>query len=225
MAMTEQELYLFDLQGYLVMPNALTDEQVDALNRILDEHIAEETEPGMQTHRFRDLLDWGKAYRHLLDNPRVLPHLEGLVGEQFRLDHVYLDVIRSGKGPIGTRLHGGRTPFRASVDFRFEDGRMHNALTVVAYNLKDVGPNDGALDVYRARTRATTRSQKSGSRWRSRIHCSARYRPSGHGSHLHRGPDSWHPRVDRQGRKAHHLLQIQPRCDGLVVKVLRSRCL
>ena len=50
--MTERELYLFDLQGYLVVPNALTAEQVDALNRILDEHIAEETEPSAETPSF-----------------------------------------------------------------------------------------------------------------------------------------------------------------------------
>ena len=43
--MTEQELYLFDLHGYLVVPNALTSEQVYALNQILDEHIAEKMKP------------------------------------------------------------------------------------------------------------------------------------------------------------------------------------
>ena len=35
--MTDQERYLFDLQGYLVIPNALSGDQVAALNALLDD--------------------------------------------------------------------------------------------------------------------------------------------------------------------------------------------
>ena len=40
--MNDQERYLFDLKGYLVVPDALTQEQVASLNGVLDEHIATE---------------------------------------------------------------------------------------------------------------------------------------------------------------------------------------
>ena len=43
------------------------------------------------------------AFRHLIDNPPVLPILEELLGAEFRLDHEYVDLIRSGMGPIGSR--------------------------------------------------------------------------------------------------------------------------
>lgn len=143
--MTEQERYLFDLQGFLVVPDALDARQVAALNAEMDARLETEVEPGASTHRFVHLLDWGKPFRDLIDVPLVEPYLTELLGPQFRLDHVYADVIRSGKGPIGTRLHGGATPFSPPFYYRYHEGRMHNGLTVVAYTLKDVNPGDGGF--------------------------------------------------------------------------------
>lgn len=143
--MTEQERYLFDLQGFLVVPDALDAEQLAALNAVLDEHLQAETPPDTRTHRFIGLLGWGKPYTDLIDNPRITPYLEELLGERFRLDHDYADIIRVGKGPIGTTLHGGATPFDPTAYYRYDNGRMHNGLSVVAYNLKDVHPGDGGF--------------------------------------------------------------------------------
>ena len=143
--MNEHERFLFDLQGFLVVPDALSPALVARLNELMDEHIAQETGPDMRTHRFGRLLRWGKAYRDLIDNQRMVPYVEDLVGPQFRLDHDYVDVIRTGKGPIGTVLHGGSTPYDPSQYYHFKDGRMFNGLIVVAYNLKDVHPGDGGF--------------------------------------------------------------------------------
>ena len=143
--MTEQEAYLFDLQGYLVVENALSRDQLKHLNTVLDQRIeAEESFTG-NTHRFGDLLEWGRPYREMIDNPGILPYLEPLLGKSPRLDHIYLDVIRSGLSPIGATLHGGGAPFEPSMYYNFRDGRMHNGLIVVAYNLHDVGPEDGGF--------------------------------------------------------------------------------
>ena len=81
----------------------------------------------------------------LIDNPKVYDYLEELLGTNFRLDHDYADIIRSDKGPIGTTLHGGGTPFNPSMYYHFANGRMYNGLTVVAYNLQDVNPGDGGF--------------------------------------------------------------------------------
>lgn len=143
--MTEQERYLFDLQGFLVVPNALDSEQIAALNALMDERLAEEAGTDARTHRFGQVLAWGKPCLDLIDNPRIVPYLSDLLGEQFRLDHDYADVIRSGKGPIGTTLHGGATPFDPTAYYRYDNGKLRNGLTVVAYNLKDVHPGDGGF--------------------------------------------------------------------------------
>jgi ectoine hydroxylase-related dioxygenase (phytanoyl-CoA dioxygenase family) len=143
--MNDNERYLFDLQGYITVENALEPAQLAELNRLLDEHIANECDGDMCTHRFGGLLDWGEAYRDLIDNGAVVPYLTEVVDPKFRLDHVYADIIRSGTSPIGATLHGGSTPFNPSQYYRFSDGRMHNGLSVVAYNLADVGPEDGGF--------------------------------------------------------------------------------
>lgn len=97
--MTEQERYLFDLQGFLVIPNTLRSETVSLLNQLMKAKISESCVPNMKTHRFVGLLDWGYAYRELIDNPKVYDYLEELLGTNFRLDHDYADIILRIKDP------------------------------------------------------------------------------------------------------------------------------
>ncbi|HCL30137.1 MAG TPA: mitomycin antibiotics/polyketide fumonisin biosynthesis protein [Candidatus Latescibacteria bacterium] len=141
--MTENEKYLFDLQGYLAVEEALSSAELTTLNSLVDEHIASDCAADMRTHRFGGLLDWGEPLRDLIDNDRISPYLALIVGAKFRLDHVYLDVIRSGTSPIGANLHGGAHPFNPSQYYHYRNDHMHNGLTVVAYSLTDVGPQDG----------------------------------------------------------------------------------
>jgi len=143
--MDDNEKYLFDLQGYIAVENALDPAQLAALNKVLDEHVEKECERDMRTHRFGNLLHWGKPYRDLIDSAVVAPYLAEILGDKFRLDHVYADIIRSGTSPIGATLHGGGAPFDPSQYYHFHGGRMYNGLTVVAYNLADVGPQDGGF--------------------------------------------------------------------------------
>lgn len=143
--MTENERYLFDLQGFLTVPNALSVEQLSDLNAILDARIEDGMPAEAGTHRFGNLLTWGQPYLDLIDNPRILPYLEVLLGANFRLDHDYADIIRRGKGPIGATLHGGATPYDPLYSYHYENGRIRNGLSVVAYNLKDVNPGDGGF--------------------------------------------------------------------------------
>jgi hypothetical protein len=143
--MNEQEIYLFDLQGYITVPNALSAEQLETLNAIWDEQIEKELTPDTPTHRWGNIIDWGKPYLDLIDQPTIVPYLETILGKNFRLDHDYADLIRSGKSPIGSTLHGGGTPFDAGQYYHWANGKMHNGLTVVAYNLRDVNPGDGGF--------------------------------------------------------------------------------
>ena len=95
--MNDQERYLFDLQGFLEVPDALSAEQLTALNRIMDEKAEQEMGVEDTTCRFMgDLIEWGPAYRDLIDNPRIHSYLEQILGDRFRLDHDYADIIRRG---------------------------------------------------------------------------------------------------------------------------------
>lgn len=143
--MDENDRYLFDLQGFLVVPDTLTAAQIADLDRLFEQRIQATVAPDANSHRFNALLDWGKPFRDLIDNPRVTPYLEAVLGPTFRLDHEYGDLIRRGKGPIGTKLHGGAVPFDPSEYYLVRQGEIHAGLVVVAYNIRDVGPPDGGF--------------------------------------------------------------------------------
>jgi ectoine hydroxylase-related dioxygenase (phytanoyl-CoA dioxygenase family) len=141
----DEDRYLFDLQGYVVVPEALSADAVARLNAQIDAMTAAETDPDMRTHRFGQLLGRDQSFRELIDNGPVVDVISELLGENFRLDHDYADVIRSGTGPIGARLHGGAVPFRASEYYWTDGHAIHSGLVAVAYNLKDVGEGDGGF--------------------------------------------------------------------------------
>ena len=71
----EMQQYLFDLQGYLVIENVLSEAEVSRFNALLDKR--ELPAPG-QTQRFGDapegpgFLQWGKPFCDLLDHPENL---------------------------------------------------------------------------------------------------------------------------------------------------------
>ncbi len=143
--MTEHERYLFDLRGYIVIPDALTPEQITDLNALMDEQVEKECEPDERLHRFVHLLHWGQACRSLIDNPVIVPYLVELLGEQFRLDHDYAEIIRTGSGNLPRTFHGGAHPFNPVMYYNYHSGSMYNGLTVVAFNLKDIHPGDGGF--------------------------------------------------------------------------------
>jgi hypothetical protein len=143
--MTEHEKYLFDLRGYLVVPDALDAGQLSELNALIDAKLAAEVAPDAPNHRFLHPIRWDNAVLNVLDNPRILPKLETILGAGLRLDHEYCDVIRSRRGPIGFTLHGGGTPFDPSQFYQCQNGRIRCGLTVVAYNLHDVNASDGGF--------------------------------------------------------------------------------
>ena len=110
--------YLFDLQGWVTVPAALDESQLAELNDEFDRQVVAAVAADANTWRFGDILDWGPAWLALIDNPRITDVLEAILGPGFRLDHDYADLIRRGKGPIGTVLHGGATPYDAGPDLR-----------------------------------------------------------------------------------------------------------
>jgi len=141
----DTERYLFDLNGYLAVPEALTSTTVARLNMIMDARIAADVPSDATTWRFGGLLDWGAEVRALIDHEPIVPYLAELLGSDFRLDHDYADLIRRGKGPIGTKLHGGAAPYDAGQAYTFTGGSPRSGLMVVAYNLCDVDPGDGGF--------------------------------------------------------------------------------
>jgi len=143
--MTEQEKYLFDLQGYIAVPNAISPEHLAELNAGLEAHWAEgDAAPNQKYFHFRGLLRWGKAFWDMLDNPRITPYLDELLGPGYRLDHEYIVAIRKDGG--GPGLHGvAGGPYDQGQYYHWHNGRMYNGLLVVSYNLRDVPEGKGGF--------------------------------------------------------------------------------
>lgn len=146
--MTEEERYLFDLQGYLLVPNAIEPETVRRLNAWCDQAAESDTRFRGQTGNahLEPLLPLHPDFRVLLDNPRILPYLHALMGENIRLDHDYAIFLQPGH--TGLNLHGpNATPFDPNHYYRCYNGQMFNGLTVATYALTDVTPGAGGLAV------------------------------------------------------------------------------
>jgi ectoine hydroxylase-related dioxygenase (phytanoyl-CoA dioxygenase family) len=144
--MNEIERYLFDANGYVVVPDALTPAQVTAINLQIDEHVAAHDDPGEGCIDFRRVLDWRGPMIGLIDNPRVMPYLEELCGPQVRLDHTYAITIRPGFVDGGAwTLHGNAVPFMAAHHYGVHDGRVRTGEVAVAYNLTAVAEGTGGF--------------------------------------------------------------------------------
>lgn len=162
--MTEEELYLFDLNGYLVVEQVLTATEVDEANAAIDHHAdsinirlgdlslsGESTTLNGTTGRgdLGGMLGWDEPWRNvfrlMLSHPRIVPCLNQIVGPGFRMDHSP-GLITMRKGAEGCTLHGSSGPhFDPNQYYVYRDGQMHNGLTVVAWQLSDVEEGDGGL--------------------------------------------------------------------------------
>ena len=142
--MTEIDRYMFDVDGYLLVPNALTHEQLGAINRLMDEKVQNHEDPKAAAISFPHVVGWRGPMLDLIDNPRVTPYLEELCGPTFRLDHTYAFNIRSGSKDAGTYiLHGGAIPFEPNHHYGVHEGRVYGAEVAVVYLLNDVHEGDG----------------------------------------------------------------------------------
>lgn len=142
--MNDIQKYLFDLQGYLVIDEVLTPAEVAELNQLVDaQNLPEPGSEFKQSTSFGDFLSWGSPFCQLLDHPKLMPVLQFILGDGFRLDHYYGLQMRAGTGRLN--LHGGNTPYDPPEYYHFRNDRMYNGLTVVTWNLADAGPAQGGF--------------------------------------------------------------------------------
>ncbi|HCR18886.1 MAG TPA: hypothetical protein DIU35_15500 [Candidatus Latescibacteria bacterium] len=156
------EKYFFDLNGYLVVPDALTADELaqcnDAINNNTDqmrERPEEKSLSGesrtLKGQQGRGDLDgmltwprpWCDPFRHLLAHPVIVPYLVELLRDGFRLDHLYGIIMRFGTE--GHVLHGGGTADDLTHFYQYHNDRMRCGLTVVAWALTDCDPGDGGF--------------------------------------------------------------------------------
>jgi ectoine hydroxylase-related dioxygenase (phytanoyl-CoA dioxygenase family) len=157
---TEREKYLYDIQGYLVVPDFLTSEEVDRLNAAFDANRDKMTEdrnsnsggsPALEGHKrgyFDGMLTWEKPwcepFRDLLVHPKIIPNLDTLHGRGWRMDHSPFALF-SNKGAEGLILHGPGHNYFGLAAYHYKNGQMRTGMVVFQYQLADVNEGDGGF--------------------------------------------------------------------------------
>jgi ectoine hydroxylase-related dioxygenase (phytanoyl-CoA dioxygenase family) len=160
--MTDEQKYFFDLNGYLVLEGALSTEEVAACNEAIDQNpdrmriregelLLSGNSAALKADQGRgDLLGmlswprpWCQLFRDLLIHPSVIPVLNELLREGWRLDHLYGIVMT--RGTEGHVLHGGGDSDDPTGFYRFQNGRLRCGLTVVSWQLSDVPEGAGGF--------------------------------------------------------------------------------
>lgn len=167
--MDEFERYFFDVNGYLVVEDILSPDQVQALNDAIDHnHDRVRLREGEQrlsgvagqhggtasaamegAHGRGDIggiLNWPKPwcqpFRDLLSHLPTMHYMLELIGNGFRYGNA--NGISMTKGAEGHVLHGGGGRLGGHVYF-CRNGQMWNNLIAVCYQLADINPGDGGF--------------------------------------------------------------------------------
>ena len=153
--MNDEQKYLFDLQGYLVLENVVPREVLDSCNEVLDRYEKmnpedypaplvlgdEKTEKNLY---ISNILEGDPVFLPLMDLPPVLDVIETVTGGPYRLNHTYT-IYRWGGGYTGMHMHG--TPIISKCQYHCRNGQMVSTLTKAVFPLLDCNAEDGCFAV------------------------------------------------------------------------------
>lgn len=170
--LSEDERYLFDLNGYLIVRNVLSAEEVAVANEVIDRKQASMLDRSDKALRNatpntafygtgpprKDLggvLEWGKedsaVFKSVLAHPKLVPRFHGLLGKGYRMDHMPF-VIANDEGGEGFQLHGGTVDcgtgeYNPHLAYTCHHGTVRSALMGCNVMLVDHNPGDGGFCV------------------------------------------------------------------------------
>jgi hypothetical protein len=231
--MTEDEKYLFDLNGYLVIEDVLSPAELALANEAVDKYGdrikphpdslagGSPTLAGQRTRgELHDVLGledpYGPVFRRILTHPRLVPYLNEILGKGFRVDHLMF-LLTMDAGTEGFYMHGAAgQDFDPSEYYTFKNGKLYCGLSVVAVQLHDVNPGDGGFVVVPGSHKANFNAPQSLSRFEKyqdnvrQICCRA-----GSAVIFYRGSDSRHTAVAGPTIAAHPAHALPSRRDGI----------
>ncbi|MCY1282221.1 hypothetical protein D9M68_356620 [compost metagenome] len=126
-------IYQFDLNGYVIIPNAIARPHLQRLQEYWSEHLT--------NHSLHDInFDWGKEWRDLIDPESVYRFLDIIYRSKFRLDHMFCADERFVSS--GGNLHHGADMFDEGIYYWVRNHRIHSGLITVQYAISDIGARE-----------------------------------------------------------------------------------
>ena len=166
---TEMEDYLFDLQGYLVLPQAVDADHLSEMNAVIDQWLtaaearwrekARQSDPPFSVS-FENVAERDPSFLSLVNHPAWAQHLKRYIGSEdppvTEGTQYPADAKRTGDSPVlegatasirgpgvATRLHSGAHKRRMYTQFRFHNNRFRCGEVNIILALNDIGPGDG----------------------------------------------------------------------------------
>lgn len=162
--LSDMDIYLFDLRGYLILEGALNKNEVQALNDGLDAMLPTERDvwhgyvyssptSANEGVNFQQIYEAGPAFESLIDHPSWIEHVKHFVGGEGTFDYkhgpLFIDEnfanIRGPGEAIG--MHSGGHNGTKRTQFRYYNGRFQCGQINILIALNDIGPGDGATMV------------------------------------------------------------------------------
>lgn len=151
--------YLFDLNGYVILDEAISQKQLAEINAWIDGQPAVEdggwignvqlqSYSGSEGTLYQNIVEGGKVFRDLIDNPRWIPLVEKFIQNNFN-DICLQEAWLNRRGPsnyIG--LHSGGHVCGPVMKFKHSNTNTWDVGQInILVALNDCGPGDGATVV------------------------------------------------------------------------------
>ena len=133
--MTPEELFHFDLRGYVLFPAVLN---ADEIAPIEEQCLRLRRDPESLPPAHRKLP--GGPASALIDHPRVMSVLETVISrtEKVRLENCFLAWREAGKGAGRWSPHAGGRSVNPNYSYQYHDGRVYAGMTRVVWELNEV---------------------------------------------------------------------------------------
>ncbi len=158
--MTDYEKFIFDLKGFIVIPNVLTDEEITTVRAHVDAYSTE-----MDSLAEHERAPIAGPAEFLIDHPRVMGILQEIIDpnpDRLRLESVFVSRRSADdeKDPWGP--HVGGVNLHPSMSYHYHNGRIYSAMTRVVWELNEVVKGEGGTCLVPGSHKANTVSAQNG---------------------------------------------------------------
>lgn len=153
--------FLFDLRGYIVLEQAVSEDHLAALNAALDDmpelgygdwhgRVQRLDNNGRAGCELQNIVEAGEPFERLIDHPAWLPRVRRYCGEEgtyvegLFIDECFASIRRAG-GYFP--MHSGGQDGTVRNQYRFVNGQFRCGQVNVLVALSDIGPGDGGTRI------------------------------------------------------------------------------